>query len=186
MQPPLAHVVLVRPEIPWNTGNAGRTCLAAGAQLHLVGPLGFSMRDRDVQRAGLDYWPRVRPRLWGNWEEFEACIPELGEPFLFTTAGRSDLWSVDLPARSVLIFGPEGAGLPRALLQAGARRFLASLWRVEDRASGEFMRRFYRHLAVDERPAEALRNSQVEMIGHPEFSSPANWAAWVLWENESD
>ena len=116
MQTPLAHVVLVRPEIPWNTGNAGRTCLAAGAQLHLVGPLGFSMRDRDVQRAGLDYWPRVRPRLWGNWEEFEACIPELGEPFLFTTAGRSDLWSVDLPPRSVLIFGPEGAGLPRALL----------------------------------------------------------------------
>ncbi len=116
MQTSLAHDVLVRPEIPWNTGNAGRTCLAAGAQLHLVGPLGFSMRDRDVERAGLDYWPRVRPRLWGNWEEFEACIPELGEPFLFTTAGWSDLWSVDLPARSVLIFGPEGVGLPRSLL----------------------------------------------------------------------
>jgi tRNA (cytidine/uridine-2'-O-)-methyltransferase len=113
---PLAHVVLVRPEIPWNTGNAGRTCLAAGAQLHLVGPLGFSLRDRDVRRAGLDYWPRVKPRLWENWDEFEARLPELGEPFLFTTAGRTDLWSADLPAHSVLIFGPEGIGLPRALL----------------------------------------------------------------------
>ena len=52
--------MLVEPEIHWNTGNAGRTCLAAGAQLHLVGPLGFSLDDKDVRRAGLDYWPRVR------------------------------------------------------------------------------------------------------------------------------
>jgi len=116
MTAPQAHVVLVRPEIPWNTGNAGRTCLAAGARLHLVGPLGFSLRDRDVRRAGLDYWTRVRPRLWESWEEFEARLPELGEPLLFTTTGRSDLWSADLPPRSVLIFGPEGVGLPRALL----------------------------------------------------------------------
>ena len=56
-----AHVVLVEPEIHWNTGNAGRTCLAAGAQLHLVGPLGFSLDDKEVRRAGLDYWPRVAP-----------------------------------------------------------------------------------------------------------------------------
>jgi len=116
MPSPLAHVVLVRPEIPWNTGNAGRTCLAAGAQLHLVGPLGFSLRDRDVRRAGLDYWPRVSPRLWDDWDHFEAHLPDLGEPFLFTTAGRRDLWSANLAARSVLIFGPEGVGLPRALL----------------------------------------------------------------------
>jgi hypothetical protein len=77
------HVVLVRPEIPWNTGNAGRTCLAAGAQLHLVGPLGFSMRDREVRRAGLDYWPRVMPRLWEDWDRFAAQLPALGKPLLF-------------------------------------------------------------------------------------------------------
>ena len=58
------HVVLVHPEIHWNTGNAGRTCLATGAQLHLVEPLGFSLADRRVCRAGLDYWPRVAPRIW--------------------------------------------------------------------------------------------------------------------------
>jgi tRNA (cytidine/uridine-2'-O-)-methyltransferase len=124
MTPPQAHVVLVRPEIPWNTGNAGRTCLAAGAQLHLVGPLGFSLRDRDVRRAGLDYWPRVRPRLWKSWEEFEARLPELGEPFLFTTTGRGDLWSAGLPPRSILIFGPEGVGLPRAVLARHPERLV--------------------------------------------------------------
>lgn len=122
--PPQAHVVLVRPEIPWNAGNAGRTCLAAGAQLHLVGPLGFSLRDRAVRRAGLEYWPRVRPRLWASWEEFEPRLPGLGEPFLFTTAGRTDLWSADLPTRCVLIFGPEGLGLPRALLARYAGRLV--------------------------------------------------------------
>jgi tRNA (cytidine/uridine-2'-O-)-methyltransferase len=124
MTHPQAHVVLVRPEIPWNTGNAGRTCLAAGAQLHLVGPLGFSLRDRDVRRSGLDYWSRVKPRLWEDWEQFEASLPELGEPFLFTTAGRRDLWSADLPPRSVLIFGPEGIGLPRALLARYTERLV--------------------------------------------------------------
>ncbi len=56
------HVVLVEPEIHWNTGNAGRTCLAVGAQLHLVRPLGFSLDDKEVRRAGLDYWARVNPR----------------------------------------------------------------------------------------------------------------------------
>lgn len=126
MAPPQAHVALVRPEIPWNTGNAGRTCLAAGAQLHLVGPLGFSMRDREVRRAGLDYWPRVEPCLWQDWQQFEAALPRLGEPFLFTTAGRRDLWSAELPPRSVLIFGPEGIGLPRALLA----RYSESLVRI--------------------------------------------------------
>ena len=62
------HVVLVEPEIHWNTGNAGRSCLAAGAQLHLVEPLGFSLDEREVRRAGLDYWERVRPRVWTSWD----------------------------------------------------------------------------------------------------------------------
>ena len=58
------HVVLVEPEIHWNTGNAGRTCLAAGARLHLVAPLGFSLAAKELRRAGLDYWPAVHPCLW--------------------------------------------------------------------------------------------------------------------------
>ena len=117
-EPPLAHVVLVEPEIHWNTGNAGRTCLAAGAQLHLVEPLGFSLDDKQVRRAGLDYWPRVAPRLWPAWEALEACLPELGEPFFFTREAERTLWEAGFPAppvAPVLVFGRESVGLPAAI-----------------------------------------------------------------------
>jgi tRNA (cytidine/uridine-2'-O-)-methyltransferase len=106
------HVVLVEPEIHWNTGNAGRTCLAAGAQLHLVEPLGFSLDEREVRRAGLDYWPRVDPRIWRSWEDLETCLPEMGEPFFFSAEGTRDYWSVPYPERVVLVFGRESVGLP--------------------------------------------------------------------------
>jgi len=99
------HVTLVSPEIHWNTGNAGRSCLAAGAQLHLVEPLGFSLDDREVRRAGLDYWPRVQPKLWPDWAALESALPELGEPFLFSPRAPRDLWSVRFPERTVLVFG---------------------------------------------------------------------------------
>ncbi len=114
------HVVLVFPEIPWNTGNAGRTCLAAGAQLHLVEPLGFSLEQHQLRRAGLDYWPQVAPRIWPDWPTFEAQLPQLGEPFLFTAEGTKSLWKVCFPEPSVLIFGREGGGLPLELRQAYA------------------------------------------------------------------
>jgi tRNA (cytidine/uridine-2'-O-)-methyltransferase len=107
------HVVLIEPEIHWNTGNAGRTCLAAGAQLHLVEPLGFSLGEREVRRAGLDYWPRVDPRVWPSWPAFEKQMPELGEPFFFSAEAKRDFWSVEYPVRAVLVFGRESVGLPR-------------------------------------------------------------------------
>ena len=66
------HVVLVHPEIHWNTGNAGRTCLATGATLHLIEPLGFSLDEREVKRAGLDYWEHVDRHVWPSWEAFDA------------------------------------------------------------------------------------------------------------------
>lgn len=105
------HVVLVEPEIHWNTGNAGRTCLAAGARLHLVEPLGFSLDEREVRRAGLDYWPRVDPRVWPSWAAFEERLPELGEPFFFSSEATLDFWSVAYPGNAVLVFGRESAGL---------------------------------------------------------------------------
>ena len=71
------HVVLVHPEIHWNTGNAGRTCLAAGATLHLVEPLGFRLDEKEVKRAGLDYWPHVDLRVWPSWSAFEAELAPL-------------------------------------------------------------------------------------------------------------
>ena len=77
--------MLVHPEIHWNTGNAGRTCLATGATLHLVEPLGFSLDERQVKRAGLDYWEHVDLRVWPGWATFERELPSLGEPFFFST-----------------------------------------------------------------------------------------------------
>lgn len=106
------HVVLVHPEIHWNTGNAGRTCLAVGARLHLIEPLGFSLDEKEVRRAGLDYWPRVDPRVWPSWEAFEAALPELGEPWFFSAEGERTLWEIDYPERAVLVFGKESEGLP--------------------------------------------------------------------------
>lgn len=106
------HVVLVHPEIHWNTGNAGRTCLAAGARLHLVEPLAFSLEEREVRRAGLDYWPRVAPRVWPEWSALEAALPELGEPYFFSAEADREYWEVTYPERVVLVFGRESVGLP--------------------------------------------------------------------------
>ena len=121
------HVVLVHPEIHWNTGNAGRTCLAAGATLHLVKPLGFSLDEREVKRAGLDYWEHVDLRTWPDWPTFESALPELGEPWFFSTKASRLFWEAPLAAAEnvVLIFGRETGGLPPDLHRRFADRFLA-------------------------------------------------------------
>jgi tRNA (cytidine/uridine-2'-O-)-methyltransferase len=120
------HVVLVHPEIHWNTGNAGRTCLATGATLHLIEPLGFSLDEREVRRAGLDYWEHVDPRVWPNWEAFEKELPALGIPYFFSAKANRLLWDVSFggPADVVLIFGGETAGLPPELHARYADRFV--------------------------------------------------------------
>jgi tRNA (cytidine/uridine-2'-O-)-methyltransferase len=119
------HIVLVEPEIPWNTGNVGRTCLAVGAELHLVEPLGFSLGEREVRRAGLDYWPRVRLRVWPDWAALARALPELGEPFFFTAGGRRRHFEVEFPQDTVLVFGRESVGLPPAVLEENAARTVA-------------------------------------------------------------
>ena len=120
------HVALVHPEIHWNTGNAGRTCLAAGAILHLIEPLGFSLDERQVKRAGLDYWEHVDPRVWPNWDAFEDELPILGNPFFFSAKAKRLLWDVPLgvPPDVVLIFGAETAGLPPELHERYGDRFV--------------------------------------------------------------
>jgi tRNA (cytidine/uridine-2'-O-)-methyltransferase len=110
------HVVLVEPEIHWNTGNAGRTCLAAGAQLHLVAPLGFSLDDKEVRRAGLDYWARVAPCLWPDWAAFERALPSLGAPYLFTARTERRFQDITYNKPAVLIFGRESVGLDPQIL----------------------------------------------------------------------
>lgn len=122
--PPAPQVVLVAPEIPWNTGNVGRTCLATGSQLHLVRPLGFSLDARRVKRAGLDYWQHVEPHIWPSWDAFAEAIPDLGQPTLFSAEGTVDLWQADLGERPVLIFGSETSGLPTAVRQRFSDRLV--------------------------------------------------------------
>lgn len=120
------HVVLVHPEIHWNTGNAGRTCLATGASLHLVEPLGFSLDAREVKRAGLDYWEHVDVHVWESWPVFEAALPRLGEPFFFSTRATRAMWDAPLGSAEdvVLVFGRETGGLPTELHERYAERFV--------------------------------------------------------------
>jgi tRNA (cytidine/uridine-2'-O-)-methyltransferase len=103
----------VQPEIHWNTGNVGRTCLATGATLHLIEPLGFSLDEKQVKRAGLDYWEHVDLRVWPGWETFERDLPSLGQPFFFSTKATRQFWDAPLgkPRDVVLIFGRETGGL---------------------------------------------------------------------------
>jgi tRNA (cytidine/uridine-2'-O-)-methyltransferase len=118
------HVVLVHPEIHWNTGNAGRSCLAAGATLHLVEPLGFSLDEREVRRAGLDYWEHVPLRVWPDWASLEAELPELGAPFFFSTKATRMHWDAAYGERTVLVFGRETGGLPPELHARYAEQFV--------------------------------------------------------------
>jgi tRNA (cytidine/uridine-2'-O-)-methyltransferase len=121
------HVVLVHPEIHWNTGNAGRTCLAVGATLHLVEPLGFSLDERQVRRAGLDYWEHVNLRVWPDWDAFERVLPGLGHAFFFSTRAETLFWDAPLGTHHdvVLVFGRETAGLPPELHARYADQFVA-------------------------------------------------------------
>lgn len=120
------EVVLLAPDIPWNAGNLGRTCLAAGARLHLIRPLGFSLDDRHVRRAGLDYWRHVEKVVWPSWDDFEKELPGLGRAHLFSAEGEKSLWQLDLRPPTVLIFGAESSGLPAELRE----RHRASLVRI--------------------------------------------------------
>jgi tRNA (cytidine/uridine-2'-O-)-methyltransferase len=127
MSEPRIHVVLVHPEIHWNTGNAGRSCLAAGATLHLIEPLGFSLDARELKRAGLDYWEHLDLRVWPSWNEFERELPALGEPFFFSPHATRLVWDAPLGAAPgvVLVFGRETAGLPAELHERYHDRFVA-------------------------------------------------------------
>jgi tRNA (cytidine/uridine-2'-O-)-methyltransferase len=120
------HVVLVNPEIHWNTGNVGRTCLATGAVLHLIEPLGFSLEARQVKRAGLDYWEHVDVRVWPTWEAFERELPTLGDLYLFSTKATRYFWDAPLGAVEdvVLVFGRETGGLPAELHERYRDRFV--------------------------------------------------------------
>ena len=111
------HIVLVCPDVHWNTGNIGRTCLGGGARLHLVRPLGFSIDSRKVKRAGLDYWHKVDLSVWNSFEEFiQKMAPRHGEVILLTKTGDRHFWSMPFSTRQFLVFGSETKGLPEDIL----------------------------------------------------------------------
>jgi tRNA (cytidine/uridine-2'-O-)-methyltransferase len=115
--PERIHVVLYQPEIAANTGAIGRTCVAAGAVLWLVRPLGFHLDDRNRRRAGLDYWEHLDLRVVDSLDEV-ASSPEVGRLWLFTTKGKHVYTSVSFQPGDALVFGPESRGLPDRLLAA--------------------------------------------------------------------
>lgn len=115
-------VVLVEPEIPFNTGNIGRTCVAAGLGLHLVGRLGFSISERQIKRSGLDYWPRLRLTRHDSFEAFEKSLPAAASLLFFSSAGAREVWDAPFAPESYLVFGSESTGLPPALLERFAER----------------------------------------------------------------
>jgi tRNA (cytidine/uridine-2'-O-)-methyltransferase len=118
------HVVLIEPEIPPNTGNIGRLCLATGAHLHLVKPLGFSIDDKALRRAGLDYWAEVKVTLWESFSELQQAHTEARFWYLTTKAKRA-YWDVEFCDGDFLVFGRETKGLPEPLLAQNPERTLA-------------------------------------------------------------
>jgi tRNA (cytidine/uridine-2'-O-)-methyltransferase len=123
------ELVLVEPEIPPNTGNVARLCACTGARLHLVCPLGFSLTDKDLRRAGLDYWDRVHARTWGDWSEFEAAMDLEGAGrsrlHLFTASAARTHVEAGFRPGDLLVFGRESRGLPEAVLEKYADRTVA-------------------------------------------------------------
>ncbi len=112
------NVVLVEPEIPPNTGNVARLCAAAGAELHLVEPLGFRLNDREVMRAGMDYWQHVTWRKWESLERLAAEAPA-GARFWYVSAhAKRPYTEPRYLADDWLVFGKETAGLPASILEA--------------------------------------------------------------------
>ena len=114
------NVVLVEPEIPPNTGNIGRLCLATGSTLHLVRPLGFSLEQRQLRRAGLDYWDEVQLQLWDSFDALHQAQSADVRYFFLTTKAERPYYTVNFRNGDFLVFGRETKGLPHTLLAANA------------------------------------------------------------------
>lgn len=117
------HVVLHEPEIPNNTGNIGRTCVATGCTLHLIEPLGFDIDEKACRRAGLDYWPRLSLRTHADFPAYDRAEATARRWFL-STKGGAGLYDAALRPGDHLIFGRESRGLPDEILQGAGDRVL--------------------------------------------------------------
>jgi tRNA (cytidine/uridine-2'-O-)-methyltransferase len=111
----MLKVVLIHPEIPGNTGNVGRTCAATGTQLHLVSPLGFSLSERHLKRAGMDYREKLAPVVHESLGSFLEKLPADADVLAFSTEGARTHWEAPFVGDSWLVFGGESNGLPQEL-----------------------------------------------------------------------
>ena len=118
------NVVLVEPEIPPNTGNVGRLCLATGSNLHLVEPFGFRLDDKQLKRAGLDYWNEVQVKTWRDFGQLQAAQPTGARYFYLTTKSSRPYFEEKFKPGDFLVFGRETKGLPEPLLAANERSCL--------------------------------------------------------------
>jgi len=114
-RPPLLSIVLHQPEIPNNTGNIGRTCVALGSALHLIHPLGFEVSEKACRRAGLDYWPRLAVTHHESWGGYAGATPGVRR-WLFTARATASVFDVEFAPGDHLVFGKESTGLPANLL----------------------------------------------------------------------
>jgi tRNA (cytidine/uridine-2'-O-)-methyltransferase len=130
---PILHVVLYQPEIPHNAGAVGRTCVALGAKLWLVRPLAFRVDDRQLRRAGLDYWRHLAWEVVDDWAALLARLPTASR-WLLTKTARTAYTDVRFSRGDVLVFGSESQGLPKSLLEAHPARTLRIPIRPEARS----------------------------------------------------
>jgi tRNA (cytidine/uridine-2'-O-)-methyltransferase len=120
---PIFHIVLYQPDIPQNTGNIGRTCVAIGAKLWLIRPLGFNLDEKHLRRAGMDYWKHLDYEVVDDWQEITKKIPDRNIWCLTKTAKRL-LWDATIEKGDILLFGSESRGLPASILEESPVRNL--------------------------------------------------------------
>lgn len=130
---PALHVVLNQPEIPYNTGSVGRTCVAVGAKLWLVRPLGFRVDDYYLRRAGLDYWQYLAWQVVDDWQQLTSLLP-LERHWYFTKKAQRAYTSAQYSSGDVLVFGSESRGLPDELVERDPSRSLRIPTRPEVRS----------------------------------------------------
>ncbi len=109
------NIVLYEPEIPANTGNIGRTCVATGTKLHLIEPLGFTISDKQLKRAGMDYWKDLDVTMYDNWDDFCQKNPD-AKIYMATTKAKHVYSDVDFEPDCYIMFGKESAGIPEEIL----------------------------------------------------------------------